>query len=211
MIFRRSREKPKSAEDMPRMRGRNRPEKDHREPFGSSIRPSSDNPLARRFMDDEEPATIELEQHAGFDETAQAAVPESATREFAGDERDGQTAEQPSPSDHVAGFLVIVEGPGRGVISNIFYGVNSIGRDPSQRLSLDHGDELISRQNHCLVTYDPASRKFYLQPGGGPNPTFLDGSEVSAPVELTAGNQIGIGATVLRFLPLCGEDFSWEA
>ncbi|MCH8056608.1 MAG: FHA domain-containing protein [Proteobacteria bacterium] len=89
------------------------------------------------------------------------------------------------------------------------YGNNSIGRDVSQAIALDHGDSRISRENHCTVTYDPVNRKFYLQPGAGKNLTYLEGQLVLADTQLAAGNQIRVGDTELRFVPLCGKDFDW--
>ncbi len=44
-------------------------------------------------------------------------------------------------SDPVAGWVVVVEGLGRGGFRPIFVGMNSVGRDPSQRVSLSFGDE----------------------------------------------------------------------
>ena len=88
-------------------------------------------------------------------------------------------------------------------------GNNSIGRDVSQAIALDHGDSRISRENHCTVTYDPVSRKFYLQPGAGKNLTYLESQPVLALTQLAAGNQIRVGDTELRFVPLCGKDFDW--
>ena len=45
-------------------------------------------------------------------------------------------------SDPVAGWVVVVEGQGRGGFRPIFVGMNSVGRDPSQRISLSFGDEI---------------------------------------------------------------------
>jgi hypothetical protein len=49
----------------------------------------------------------------------------------------------------VVGWLVITSGPGRGQSLQLGYGMNSIGRNEAQRVSLDFGDEEISRENHA--------------------------------------------------------------
>ena len=44
-------------------------------------------------------------------------------------------------TDPVAGWVVVVKGPGRGNFSPVFVGMNSLGRDASQRVSLSFGDD----------------------------------------------------------------------
>jgi hypothetical protein len=113
-------------------------------------------------------------------------------------------------SDPVAGWVVIVEGQGRGGFRPIYVGMNSVGRDPSQRISLSFGDESISREEHAFITYDEEARSFYLQHGGKPNIIRLGGKPVLTPMELKANDIIKIGRTTLRFIPCCGPNFSWS-
>ena len=113
-------------------------------------------------------------------------------------------------ADPPVGWLVIVAGPGRGRAATLGIGNNSIGRDRTERVPLDHGDETISRTNHAVITYDPRGRKFSIQPGGGTNLIYVDDEPVLAPRELEASARLRMGHTVLRFVPLCGADFSWD-
>ena len=113
-------------------------------------------------------------------------------------------------SDPVVGWLVIVEGPGKGRAMQLGYGMNAIGRGATDRVQLDFGDDQISRGEHAVVTYDPRGRKFYVQHGGGTNLTYLEDAPVLTPVELPALSHIAIGNTVLRFVPLCGDKFDWQ-
>ena len=78
-------------------------------------------------------------------------------------------------TDPVAGWVVVVKGQGRGGFRPIYVGMNSVGRDPSQRISLSFGDESISREEHAFITYDEEQRCFYLQHGGKPNIIRLGG------------------------------------
>lgn len=112
--------------------------------------------------------------------------------------------------DPPVGWLVVVDGPGKGSVATLGIGVNSIGRDPSERVSLDYGDQMISRTHHGTITYDPRGRKFYVQHGGGKNLTYVDDEPVLAPRELAPLTQLQMGDTVLRFVPLCGAGFSWD-
>lgn len=124
--------------------------------------------------------------------------------------RQERAAEDRGMDDPVVGWLVVVEGPGKGRAVPLGYGSNSIGRGVTDRIKLDFGDDQISRSSHAVVTYDPRGRKFYVQHGGGTNLTYLGDQPVLAPAELPALSHIGIGHTVLRFVPLCGAKFDWQ-
>lgn len=113
-------------------------------------------------------------------------------------------------SDPPVGWLVVVKGPGVGNVLTLGIGFNTIGRgDRENRVSIDYGDEMISRDRQCVVAYDKLSRKFYVQHGDGTNLTYLEDEPVLTSRELLPFAHIRIGATVLRFVPLCGEDFHW--
>ena len=112
-------------------------------------------------------------------------------------------------ADPVAGWLVVVKGPGRGNYSPIYVGMNSVGRDASQRVSLSFGDDSISREEHAFITYDEEQRCFYLQHGGKSNLVRLGAQPVLSPTELKPNDLIRIGRTTLLFVPCCGPDFSW--
>ncbi|HYD15378.1 MAG TPA: FHA domain-containing protein [Hyphomicrobium sp.] len=110
----------------------------------------------------------------------------------------------------VAGWIVVVKGPGRGGFRPVYVGMNSLGRAPSQRICLDFGDEGISREEHAFITYDDEQRVFYLQHGGKSNLVRLGNMPVLQPTELRANDLFRIGNTTLRFVPCCGPDFNWS-
>jgi hypothetical protein len=112
--------------------------------------------------------------------------------------------------DPVVGWLVVLGGPGRGNARRLGYGQNSLGRDRSERVSLDFGDASISRSKHCFVLYEPRKRQYYLRPGDGANLTYLNGELLAESKSLNPTDVIEIGATKLRFIPLCGPEFDWE-
>lgn len=114
--------------------------------------------------------------------------------------------------DPVAGWLVVVSGPGQGNFLKLGYGQNSVGRNASERVPLDFGDSQVSRTSHFMVTYDPRGRKFYIQPGSGTNLTYLNDepTPLLQPMVLAPFSHVALGDTVLRFVPFCGEDFSWD-
>lgn len=110
----------------------------------------------------------------------------------------------------VVGWLVIIDGPGKGNHLKLGFGMNSIGRAEESRVVLDFGDNEISRLNHAMVTYDNKNRKFYIQHGGGANLTYLGDSPVLQPYELKGRERITIGNTKVCFIPFCGSDFNWD-
>ena len=112
--------------------------------------------------------------------------------------------------DPPSGWLVIVAGPGKGNACVLRHGRNPIGRNPTERVPLDYGDEMISRSNHAVVTYDPKGQKFYIQQGQGTNLIYINGSPVLDVQPLEALTHIQIGRTTLRFVPLCGDSFDWS-
>ncbi|HSP42737.1 MAG TPA: FHA domain-containing protein [Luteolibacter sp.] len=119
---------------------------------------------------------------------------------------------QPSPGHAkrpVVGWLVVVGGPGAGNSHILGHGVNQIGRDAAQQVSLDYGDQGISRQGHAAITYDPKGRKFYIQQGSGSALAYLNDQPVLQPSPLEAGSRINLGDTTLSFVPFCGPEFDW--
>jgi len=113
-------------------------------------------------------------------------------------------------ADPVIGWLVIVQGAGQGHALKLGYGQNSVGRSDSERVCINFGDNEISREQHCIITYDPRGRKYYISNGNGTNLAYLNDAPVMAPTELTGSELISLGQTTCRFIPLCGKDFDWQ-
>ena len=120
----------------------------------------------------------------------------------------GKTSD--GPEDPVVGWLVVVDGPGKGKSVQLGYGMNSIGRAADERASISFGDEEISRKGHASLVYDPRGKKFYLQHGEGTNLTYVGDQPVLQPTELQGGETIGLGNTQLVFVPFCGQHFDWQ-
>lgn len=138
---------------------------------------------------------------------ASPSAPERTKLDLSGDPAEGADPEfQP-----VAGWLVVVEGAGRGASVEVGVGTNPIGRAASQRVRLDFGDDYISGESHAVIIFDVRSNTFYLNHDRGSNLTRLNGDVVSELRTLEAGDIIEIGRTKLMFVPLCGEDFSWAS
>jgi len=114
------------------------------------------------------------------------------------------------PSDPVVGWLVIIDGPGKGVSCQLGAGQNTVGRGIQARVRIDFGDHEISRDSQTIITYDPKHNNYYIQPGMGTNLTYLEGKPVLSPTPLNSGSKILIGSTTIRFIAFCDERFTWS-
>ncbi len=111
----------------------------------------------------------------------------------------------------VVGWLVVVQGPGKGNFRPVFPGSNTIGRSPTQRIAIDFGDDSISSEKQAFLVYDGRKRQFQLVPNlEKSNLAHLNDSAVLANTEIKAKDRLTIGQTTLLFVPLCGEDFDWS-
>ncbi|SDJ70797.1 FHA domain-containing protein [Aliiruegeria lutimaris] len=128
------------------------------------------------------------------------------TDPFSAAARPGPRAERCFP----VGWLVVVEGPGRGACFTLTNGVSSIGRGEDQSVCLDFGDGSISRSNHAAIAYDDDTNCFFLGQGGKSNIVRLNGRPVLSTEDLSHGDRIKIGETSLQFVAFCGESFSWS-
>jgi len=108
------------------------------------------------------------------------------------------------------GWLVIIGGPGLGAYRPIFEGNNTIGRNASQRIPIDFGDDAISAEEQAFLRYDSADRQFLLVPNlAKTNVIAVNEAKPTAAVKLAAMDVITMGRTQLVFVPFCGEEFDW--
>ena len=119
------------------------------------------------------------------------------------------TAANAADAGPVAGWLVVIEGPGSGRDLRIGVGRNDLGRSGKNRISLPFGDTRISRGRHLWVNYDPRHRVFSVVPGDGANLAYLDDTAIEERMLLADGATITVGSTRLRFVAFCGDDFTW--
>ena len=122
---------------------------------------------------------------------------------------DGPRAAPAEAALFPAGWIVVVEGAGRGHAFAVAAGVSTIGRGEDQTIRLDFGDRSISRENHASIAYDEEQNRFFIGHGGKSNIVRRNGHPVLSTEELDHADLIRIGKTTLRFVALCGPDFTW--
>lgn len=123
----------------------------------------------------------------------------------------GQGADAPAsgPADPVVGWLVCVKGHNFGRSYPICAGKNSIGRSQDNRIVIA-GENSVSRQKHAIIVFEPRHRDFYLQPGDSSGLTYLNDDYLMEMKKLSARDVVDLGESRFIFVPLCGEDFTWE-
>ncbi len=162
--------------------------------------------------DDKKAAATEKLSDADMSQAKEKAKPKASpkTRIFRGSRSSKKVSAESDSFNPVTGWLVIISGPGRGRSIALGYGAQKIGRNSDQDISLNFGDEEISREKHAGIVYDPKGCKFYLQPGDGTNLVYLNDAPVLSPTELESGHTIQLGGTSLCFVAFCGQDFNWN-
>jgi hypothetical protein len=93
--------------------------------------------------------------------------------------------------------LVIVGGPGAGNSRPVFAGTNSVGREGSNRVPLDFGDDTISRKQHAVIVADSATGEMDIRDGGKVNPIVVNGKVISGKEVLRIGDTVELGTTTL--------------
>lgn len=117
---------------------------------------------------------------------------------------------EPDPAHFAVGWIIVVEGPGRGTSFTLHPGLAKIGRGEEQDIQLNFGDTGISRSHHASIAYDDEEERFFLGQGGKKNIVRLNGRPVLSTEPLENGDTIRIGETTLKFVALCGPDFTWK-
>lgn len=172
----------------------------HKPTSRSGEKPGAKEPLNRA----EQPHTRLLRR------SGKPSRPSSPNRESSSADASKDESVEDDVSKLVTGWLVIVDGPGRGTALKLGYGSNAIGRGETNRVSVDFGDSSITRENHAILTYDGRGRQFYIQHGGGVNVTYLEDDPVLAPTKIRAMQRLSLGDTEFAFIPFCGPEFDWN-
>lgn len=101
------------------------------------------------------------------------------------------------------GWLVAVEGPHMGKAWMLTQ-FNFIGRKQTIPIYDDTTPEGIA----ATIMYAPDQRKFLVS-GSDIALLYVNGQSVTGRQELQPNSHLKLGETVVRFVPLCGNDFAW--
>ena len=115
-----------------------------------------------------------------------------------------------APKGPVAGWLVVLDGPSAGMALGF-------DRKFAVRFSfllsipavLGANSPLAVRRG--IVVYDPQDNNWCALPGSSNELCTLNGKSLIEKMPLTAGDTFAVGGAQLRFVPLCGPEFNWNA
>jgi hypothetical protein len=113
-------------------------------------------------------------------------------------------------SDPPTGWLVAIEGPGKGTVLTVGIGNNGVGRGDEPRVTIPFNDNEISRGQSFSIVYDPKHRRYYLLPGSGKTLVYFDEQPVLERLDIKSGMSFQVGQTTFRFVALCDESFDWQ-
>ncbi len=112
-------------------------------------------------------------------------------------------------NDPVCGWLVCVEGKGKGKDYRIYGRNNTIGRDEKMDICIKD-DPAISREKHARLAYDMKHNTFNLIPAEATNNPYVNDEPVYVPTKLEAYDVIELGESKFVFVPFCCDRFTWQ-
>lgn len=115
----------------------------------------------------------------------------------------------PVGSEPVVGWLICVKGEYFGQSFSLKAGNNSVGRAMNMDIHLAQEDS-VSRNKHCVVTYEPNTQVFFVQQGESSGLTYLNGEMIMTPSKMKAKDRIKVGQAEFLLIPLCVDGFKWE-
>lgn len=187
------------------------------QPAEPAFTPVVEQPAAPVFTPAvEQPVAPVAEEAPQVEESLKDAIkkasvnPEGTTMGFfsLGNAVSSQTTSAPE-TDPVVGWLVCIQGRHIGESFNILSARNSIGRNDTNRIVLSK-DNGVSREKHAWIVYEPKQKVFYLQPGESSGLTYLNDENIMVSKVLAPRDKIEVGESAFIFVPLCGDNFSWE-
>lgn len=125
------------------------------------------------------------------------------------EKKESDSSPYSSPTEQTVGWLVVINGNGRGHDLNIPPGQSKIGREKGE-IIINFGDTSISREKHAMLAYDPSENTFFIACGDGRNLTKVNGKMLMSTKIINPFDRIRFGNTELLFVPLCCEHFTWE-
>lgn len=100
--------------------------------------------------------------------------------------------------NNVVGKLTIVEGPGTGHSWEVRHSAMYVGRDDSNQIQLNFGDDTVHRKAHGAIEFRGGSNEFRLHNIQRRSRVAVNGADVNDTRTVTFGDLISFGMTTLR-------------
>lgn len=115
----------------------------------------------------------------------------------------------PSGTEPIVGWLVCVKGEYFGQSFDLKTGNNAVGRAMNMDIPLAQ-EPSVSRNKHCVITFEPQNQVFYIQQGESSGLTYVNGEMVMSPTIIKEQDRIKLGAAEFLLIPFCADGFRWE-
>ena len=144
------------------------------------------------------------------EDVGKTVAPESYVRKAEEENKTVAVFQRECEMDPVVGWLVCVDGAGKGKSFELYARINSIGRSSENDVCIK-GDATISRDRHARLAYDPRHNSYQLIPGESTNNIYLNDQPVYVPSKLASYDLVELGQSKFLFIPLCGDRFRWDS
>lgn len=111
-------------------------------------------------------------------------------------------------SNPVIGWLVAIKGAHKGRSYEVKQGRNFIGRSTAMDICLS-GNSKISRDRHAIITYDPRSKKCFLQPDETRDLIYINDELLFGPMPMKHNDVIVLADEEFVFLALQCDKADW--
>lgn len=118
------------------------------------------------------------------------------------------TAQFPEELDPPVGWVVCVAGADRGKSFCLYNRYNYIGSDTDMEICLSL-DTAVAHRNAAVIAYDERDNTFSFGPCGAKKIVRVNDKLVLDGVVLEPYDEISVGSSKLRFVPLCCGSFRW--
>ncbi len=109
----------------------------------------------------------------------------------------------------VVGWLVCIKGEYFGQSFNLNTGNNTVGRAMNMDIPLPQ-EASVSRNKHCVITFEPQNQDFYLQQGESSGLTYLNDTLILMPTKMQEKDRLKLGQAEFLFIPFCKDGFNWN-
>lgn len=157
------------------------------EELSAKITKAISKPVAVEYSDPDTEPSRQKTRFLNFKSTRPKSVPV------------GMQAYVRDASEVTEATLTILDGPGAGTTFLLDKPFMSIGRGEAEDVRIDFGDDSISRQGHASIAYYGEESGYVIRDGMKPNPIFHNEAALQGERDLTHGDQIRIGETILQF------------
>ena len=110
---------------------------------------------------------------------------------------------------YIVGWIVYLNGEKKGISCELKSGNNFIGSGIEMDIQVPNETSVVCR-NHAKIVFEPNKLEFFLVPGETSELIYMNDEIAMVPQKINPYDEILVGNTKLLFIPLCGNQFTWQ-